>query len=461
MSRKIEEDLMSKIVSLCKRRGFVYPGSEIYGGLANTYDYGPTGVELKNNIKKAWWKYFVQDREDMTGLDGGIILSPKIWEASGHVKNFKDSLVECKKCHHRFRPDKLENASNPPSPKGFGEARCPDCGGELTDPKMFSGMFKTVIGPVEEEGMIAYLRPETAQAIFSNYKNVLDSTNKKIPFGIGQIGKAFRNEITTGNFIFRTLEFEQMEIEYFISPQSNWKKIFKEWVDYMHGFLDVIGIDRKKMKDNEISVEERAFYSKQTIDMEYKFPFGQDELWAIAYRTDYDLSRHQEASGVNLEYFSAKGGSASGGDDTKNEKYIPHVIEPTFGVDRTLLAIISEAYHEEEVNGETRIVLKLKPSMAPYKVAVFPLLKNKPELVKKAREIYLELKKNFNVFWDDRGNIGKRYRYQDEIGTPYCVTIDFDSLDQDDVTVRDRDTMKQERVKIDELKDYFKEKLGC
>ncbi len=429
----------------------MFPGSEVYGGLANTYDYGPMGVELKNNIKSAWWKYFVQDRDDMTGIDGGIILSPKIWEASGHIKNFKDPLVECKKCHKRFRPDKIQDAFNPPSPKGFGEARCPDCGGGLTEQKMFSGMFKTVIGPVEEEGMIAYLRPETAQAIFANYKNVLDSTNKKIPFGIGQVGKAFRNEITTGNFIFRTLEFEQMEIEYFISPDSNWKKIFDEWVDYIHGFMEIIGLDPKKMRDREIPAEERAFYSKRTIDMEYKFPFGQDELWAIAYRADYDLARHQESSGENLEYF----------DDETKQKYIPHVIEPTFGVDRTLLAIISEAYYEEEVEGETRVVLKLKPQMAPYKVAVFPLLKNKPELVKKARDIYLALKKNFNVFWDDRGNIGKRYRYQDEIGTPYCVTVDFDSLENNDVTIRDRDSMKQSRIAIAELKDYFKEKIGC
>jgi glycyl-tRNA synthetase len=433
-------DKMDKIVALCKRRGFVYPGSEIYGGLANTYDYGPMGVELKNNIKNAWWKYFIQDRDDMVGLDSGIILNPKVWIASGHVENFKDPLVECKKCHHRFRPDKLTNSK-----------KCPDCGGGFTEPKFFNLLFKTKIGPVEEGALTVYLRGETAQGIFADYKNILDSTNKKIPFGVGQIGKAFRNEITTGNFIFRTLEFEMMEIEYFISPNSNWKNIFDEWVDYIHGFTDIIGLDRKKMKDHEIPAEERAFYSKRTIDMEYKFPFGQDELWAIAYRTDYDLSRHQEASGESLEYF----------DEEEKKRYIPHVIEPTFGVDRTLLAIISEAYEEEEVGSETRVVLKLKPQMAPYKVGVFPLLKNKPELVKKAREIYLDLKKNFNVFWDDRGNIGKRYRYQDEIGTPYCVTVDFDSLEQGDVTVRDRDSMKQERVGTGDLEDYFKKKLGC
>ncbi len=431
---------MEKIVSLCKRRGFVFPGSEIYGGLANTYDYGPLGVELKNNIKKAWWKYFIQDREDMVGIDGGIILNPKIWEASGHVQNFKDALVECKKCHKRFRPDKLEDAT-----------KCPECGGEFTEAKMFSGMFKTIIGPVEEEGMTAYLRPETAQAIFTNVKNILDSTNKKIPFGIGQIGKAFRNEVTTGNFIFRTYEFEQMEIEYFISPDADWNKIFEEWVDSMRGFLDVLGLDKKKMYNHEIPDEERAFYSKRTIDMEYQFPFGQDELWAIAYRTDYDLSRHQEYSGEDLRYF----------DDKTGQRYIPHVIEPTFGVDRTLLAILGDAYEEEKLpDGETRVVLKIKPSIAPYQAAVFPLLANKENLVNKAREIYKDLKKDFNVFWDDRGNIGKRYRYQDEIGTPYCVTVDFDSLENNDVTVRDRDTMKQERVAIGELANWLKDKLS-
>lgn len=431
---------MEKIISLCKRRGFVFPGSEIYGGLASTYDYGPLGVELKNNIKKEWWKYFVQNREDMVGIDGGIISSPKIWEASGHIKNFKDSLVECKKCHHRFRPDKLKDVS-----------KCPDCGGEFTENRMFSGMFKTVIGPVEAEGITAYLRPETAQAIFANYKNVLSSTSRKIPFGIGQIGKAFRNEITTGNFIFRTIEFEMMEIEYFISPDSDWNKIFKNWVKYMHDFMDVIGLDKKKMLDHEIPDKERAFYSKRTIDMEYQFPFGQSELWAIAYRTDYDLSRHQEASGLSMEYF----------DDKSGKKFIPHVIEPTFGLDRTLLAILSEAFTEEkDKDGETRVYLRLNPKIAPYKIAVAPLLANKEKLVEKAKEIYVELKKEYNCVWDDRGNIGKRYKAQDEIGTPYFVTVDFDSLEDDAVTVRDRDTMKQERIPVSELKDYLTRKLN-
>ncbi|OGM97638.1 MAG: glycine--tRNA ligase [Candidatus Yanofskybacteria bacterium RIFCSPHIGHO2_01_FULL_41_21] len=435
-----EQNKLEKIVALCKRRGFVFPGSEIYGGLASTYDYGPLGVELKNNIKRSWWKYFVQDRIDMTGIDGGIILSPKLWEASGHVANFKDPLVECKKCHHRFRPDKLKDTS-----------KCPDCGGEFTEAKMFSGLFETTIGATEE-GLVTYLRPETAGAIFANYKNVLDSTNLKIPFGIGQVGKAFRNEITTGNFIFRTLEFEQAEIEYFISPDSDWSSIFEKWLEYIYGFADLIGLPRKQFFNNEIPDKERAFYSKRTIDIEYQFPFGQDELWAIAYRTDYDLSRHQEASGTNLEYF----------DDTTGKRFIPHVIEPTFGIDRTFLAVLSEAYDDND--GE-RTVLRLSPRLAPFKVAIFPLLKNKPELVEKARSVYNELKKHFNVVWDDRGNIGKRYFSQDEIGTPYCVTVDFDTLGESDsdkkdtVTIRDRDTMKQERIAISDLKAFIQKSL--
>lgn len=439
-------DKIDKIISLCKRRGFVFPGSEIYGGLSSTYSYGPLGVELKNNIKREWWKYFVQDRDDMVGIDGGILLNPKVWEASGHVKNFKDALVECKKCHHRFRPDKLKGD------------KCPDCGGELTKPRIFSGLFKTVIGPIEEEGVTTYLRPETAQAIFVDYKNILSSTNKKVPFGVGQIGKAFRNEITTGNFIFRTLEFEQMEIEYFIAPDADWNKIFEAWVEYMHGFMDVIGLDRKKMYDHEISKKDLAFYSKRTIDMEYQFPWDKDELWAIAYRTDYDLTQHQKASDISMEYF----------DDKTSKKYIPHVIEPTFGVDRTLLAILSEAYTEENPpstkggggeKGEIRVVLKLSPKMAPYKIAVAPLLANKEKLMDKAKEIYHSLKKNYVCVFDDRGNIGKRYRAQDEIGTPYFITVDFESLEDEAVTVRDRDTMKQERIKIKELDNYFQKKF--
>ena len=433
-------DKMEKIVSLCKRRGFVYPGSEIYGGLANTYDYGPLGVELKNNIKNLWWKFFVQDREDMVGLDGGILMNSKIWEASGHLKEFKDPLIECKDCHHRFRPDKVKDQS-----------KCESCGSKnLTDEKLFLGMFKTFLGPVEKDADVTYLRPETAQAIFVNYKNILNSTNKKIPFGIAQIGKAFRNEITTGNFIFRTLEFEQMEIEYFISPKAKWEKVFKEWQELMHNYAEMVGIDKKHLHDIDIDEKDRAHYSKKTIDFEYEFPFGQDELWGLAYRTDFDLATHEKNSGQDLKYF----------DEETKDKYIPHVIEPSLGVDRTFLAVLSEAYDEEKVKDETRVVLRLKPAVAPYKVAVFPLLKNKDKLVKKAREVFEMLKQDFTVFWDDRGNIGKRYRYQDEIGTPFCVTVDFKTLEDDDsVTVRDRDTMKQKRVKIGELKNYLAEKL--
>lgn len=433
---------MDKIVSLCKRRGFVFPGSEIYGGLASTYDYGPLGVELKNNIKKLWWKMFVQDRDDMVGLDGGILMSSKVWEASGHVSSFKDPLKECKKCHARFRPDKVDNPNV-----------CPQCGGEdLTDEKMFLGMFKTTIGPVEEEGETVFIRPETAQAIFANYKNVLQSNNKKIPFGIGQIGKAFRNEITTGNFIFRTLEFEQMEIEYFISPQEKWETVFDRWHESMYEFGRMIGIDPKKMHDFVVPKAELAHYSKKTIDIEFEFPFGQDELWGLAYRTDHDLHSHEKHSGEDLKYF----------DEETKEKYLPHVIEPSFGLDRTLLAILTCAFEEQDLGkGEIRTVLHLNPKVAPYKIAVFPLLKNKDNLVIKAREVYDQLKVDYPVFWDDRGNIGKRYRYQDEIGTPYCVTVDFDTLEKDNcVTVRDRDTMEQERVALNDLEQYFIKKFN-
>ncbi len=423
-------NLMEKIISLCKRRGFVYPGSEIYGGLANTYDYGPLGVELKNNIKQLWWKYFVQEREDVMGIDGNVLLNPNVWETSGHIKKFKDSLVECKECHRRFRPNKLTEVS-----------KCPDCEGQLTAPRLFSGMFKTVIGPVEKEGVITYLRPETAQNIFVNFKNILNSTGAKIPFGVAQIGKSFRNEITTGNFIFRTIEFEIMELEYFIAPEDDWNKIFEDWLGYIYGFADLIGLNRNNFYNHELPEKERAHYSKRTVDIEYKFPWGQDELWAIAYRTDYDLSRHQEMSKRDLTYFN----------EATKKKYVPHVIEPTFGVDRTILAVLLEGYSEEK----ERIVLKLNPKLAPYKAAVFPLLANKPELVKLARKIYDDLRRHFMVDWDDRGNIGKRYYSQDEIGTPFCITVDFESLEGNDVTVRNRDTMKQERVIIKDLTSYL------
>jgi len=433
-----KQNLMDKIVSLCKRRGFVYPGSDIYGGLANTFDFGPLGVELANNIKKSWWKNFVQDRSDMYGLDGGILMNPKIWEASGHTQGFIDTLVECKKCHKRFRTDQVDSK------------KCPECGGEFTEAKKFVPMFKTFVGPVEDSASVVYLRPETAQAIFVNFKNIIDSFHPVLPFGIAQIGKAFRNEITLGNFIFRKLEFEQMEIEYFVE-EKNWEKYFKEWKKEIEKWVIDLGIGKKNIRWREHNKEELAHYSKHTEDIEYDFPFGGfKELYGLAYRTDYDLKNHSEKSGKDLRYIDLK----------TNEKFFPHVIEPSFGMERTMLAIFSEAYYEEEIKGVKRVVLKLNPAVAPIKVAVFPLLANKPNLIKKAKEIYDGLKKEFFITWDDRGNIGKRYYAQDEAGTPFCVTVDFETLEKDDVTVRERDSMKQERIKIKELAVYLEEKLN-
>ncbi len=427
--KKEQNNLMEKIVSLCKRRGFVFPGSEIYGGLANSFDYGPLGVELKNNIKNLWWKRFVHERDDIVGIDAALIMNPKVWQASGHLETFNDPLVECKKCHHRFRKGQLE------------KSKCPDCGGELTESKQFNLMLKTFLGPVEDAENTVYFRPETAQAMFVDFKNVLDTTRKKIPFGIAQIGKAFRNEITPGNFIFRTREFEQMEIEYFIK-ENDWKKMFDMWKEEMRLWMtDALGLNKKNIHELDVSENERAHYSKKTIDFEYDFPFGREELYGLAYRTDFDLKNHFK----EFPYEDVESG----------EKFYPHVIEPSFGVDRSVLAVLCDAYAEEK----DRVVLKLKPNLAPYKVAVFPLLKNKPELVKKAKQVYEILKKEFQVAFDDRGNIGKRYYSQDEIGTPFCVTIDFDTLKNDDVTIRDRDTMKQERVKISELAEILKDKL--
>ena len=424
------QELMEKIVSLCKRRGFVFPGSEIYGGLANSFDYGPLGVELKNNIKNAWWRRFVHQRDDMVGIDAALIMNTKVWQASGHLENFSDPLVECKKCHHRFREDTLEGKN------------CPDCKGELMNAKQFNLMLKTFLGPVENEDSMVYFRPETAQAMFVDFKNVLDTTRRKLPFGIGQIGKAFRNEITPGNFIFRTREFEQMEIEYFIK-ESEWEKTFEMWQAEMKLWItEILGIDWNHIHELEVPKGELAHYSKRTIDFEYHFPFGVSELYGLAYRTDFDLRNHFKEEPY---------------EDVENkEKLYPHVIEPTFGVDRSVLAVLCEAYAEEE----DRVVLKLKPALAPYKVAVFPLLKNKPELVEKATEVYHGLKKQFNVAFDDRGNIGKRYYSQDEIGTPFCITVDFDTLENGDVTVRDRDTMKQERIKISDLQTFLNDKLA-
>ena len=423
-------ELIDKIISLCKRRGFIFPGSEVYGGLANSWDYGPLGVELKNNIKQAWWNRFVHFRDDMVGIDAALIMNPKVWEASGHLENFSDPLVECKKCHHRFRKDTLE------------KDECPDCKGELMEPKQFNLMLKTFLGPTEDSSAIVYFRPETAQAMFVDFKNVLNTTRRKLPFGIAQIGKAFRNEITPGNFIFRTREFEQMEIEYFIKAEE-WKKVFEMWRKEMWSWMtDILGLREKNIHELDIPDGERAHYSKKTIDFEYDFPFGRKELYGLAYRTDFDLKNHfKEPPYEDVE---------------SGEKLYPHVIEPTWGVDRSVLAVLCQSYIEES----DRVVLKLKSKLAPYKVAVFPLLKNKPELVKKAEEIYKDLKKYFMVAFDDRGNIGKRYYSQDEIGTPFCITVDFDTLEKDDVTVRDRDTMRQERIKIKDLQSFLNDKIN-
>lgn len=433
-----ENNLMDKIVSLCKRRGFIFPNSEIYGGLANTWDYGPYGVELKNNIKQRWWKKFVVEREDMVGLDAAIIMNPKTWEASGHLTNFTDPLAECLKCKKRFRADELPSA----------DSICPECGGKLSAPRNFNLLFKTFIGPAEASANIAYLRPETAQGIFTNFKNVMDTMRPKLPFGIGQIGKAFRNEITPGNFIFRTREFEQLEIEYFIKEEG-WEKIFDDWKEQIWEWIDLLGIKRNKVRECECPPENRAHYSKKTIDFEYEFPFGRSELYGLAYRADYDLKQHAKFSGVNLICV-----------DEAGNKFTPHAIEPSLGVERTVLAVLCESYNEEAVNDGTRVVMKFPRWLAPVKIAVFPLLKNKPELVKKAKMIYDKLKFKYRCEFDDNGNIGKRYRRQDEIGAPYCLTVDFNTLTDETVTVRERDSMKQSRIKISELIDFFYEKFN-
>lgn len=431
------ENKMEKIVALCKRRGFVFPGSEIYGGMANSWDYGPVGVELKNNIKQLWWKRFVQGRDDMVGIDAALIMNPRVWEASGHLTaGFADPLVECKKCHERFRSDHIDIT-----------APCAHCGAKnsFTESHMFNLMFKTFVGSAEDQASIAYFRPETAQAMFVDFKNVLDTARKTLPFGIGQIGKAFRNEITPGNFIFRTREFEQMEIEYFIpapARDEDWKDYFEMWRKEMIAWMqDDLGLDIAQVHELEVADADRAHYSKRTIDFEYEFPFGIKELYGLAYRTDFDLKNHFKEA----PYKDAQSGEA----------FWPHVIEPTWGVDRSVLAALCAAYKED---GD-RIFLKLPPRLAPYKAAVFPLLKNKPELVEKARSVYKDLQKDFMVAWDDRGNIGKRYYAQDEIGTPFCITVDFDTLEKGDVTVRDRDTAAQERVSIERLKEYIAARL--
>ncbi|HZZ99405.1 MAG TPA: glycine--tRNA ligase [Candidatus Paceibacterota bacterium] len=433
-----EQNKLEKIVALAKRRGFVFPGSEIYGGLANSWDYGPLGVELKNNIQQLWWKFFVHERDDMVGLDAAIIMNPKVWEASGHVSGFTDPLIECKLCHERVRADKPEMIAEHEAEHAKKDEKT-----EWTEPKQFNLLFPVKLGVSEETALASFLRGEIAQAMFVNFKNVLNSTRVQIPFGIASQGKAFRNEITPGNFIFRTREFDLMEFEYFIK-ESDWEKTFEMWHQEMYRWIEMLGIDKSHVHDLE--KKDLAHYSKRTVDLEYDFPFGREELYGLAYRTDFDLKNHMDKSGEDLSYVDPETG----------EKFLPHVVEPTFGLTRTVLAVLCEAYHEEE----ERTVLKLSPKLAPFKVAVFPLLKNKPELVEKARQIHKELKKHFNVAWDDRGNIGKRYFSQDEIGTPFCVTIDFDTLEKDDtVTVRDRDSMKQERIPTSELVQSISKKL--
>ncbi len=430
------ERLMEKIVSLCKRRGFVYQGSEIYGGLAGTWDHGPLGVALKRNIEKLWWNQFIESRDDMYGLDSSVIMPEKVWEASGHLEGFADPMVECQKCKHRFRADHVEGD------------KCPDCCGKLGEPRMFNLLFPVDMGSTAGASR-GYLRGEIAQGMFVNFKNVIDSFHPKLPFGIGQSGRAFRNEIAPRDFLFRVREFDLMEFEYFIR-EAEWEKSFEYWRKEMWRWIESVGIRKEAVHELEVAPEDRAHYSKRTIDFEFDFPFGRKELYGLAYRTDYDLSKHMEKSGADLQYLE-EGGS----------RFTPHVIEPTFGLGRTVLAILSSAYTEDELGGEGRTYLKFKPAVAPVKAAVFPLLKNKPELVDKAREIYRALKKEIpQVMWDDNGNIGKRYRRQDEIGTPFCITVDFDTLADGTVTVRDRDTGTQERVAHTELTSLFAKKIA-
>ncbi len=465
---------LDDIVSLAKRRGFIYQGSEVYGGLAGTWDYGPLGVQLKRNIMQLWWKMFVDERDDMLGVDAAILMNQKVWQASGHTETFTDPIVECSNCHSRFRADKIDTT------------KCPTCGktGTFGEPRQFNMMFKTQVGPtwmgweaddgnylsgklqpmsergeslssftVPEDrkfsGLItydknaqSYLRPETAQGIFTNYKNVVDSFYPDMPFGLAQEGKAFRNEISPRDFIFRSREFEQMEIEYFVHP-SNWEEAFEMWRQAVWEWTRALGLPESMVHELEVPADDRAHYSKRTIDFEFDFPIGREELLGLAYRTDFDLSNIQRVSGKNMEYRPKDGTPA----------FVPHVIEPSFGVERALMAVLSAAYTEDEMNGEKRVFLKLPKHLAPVKAAVSPLLKNKSELVKKAREVYQMLKKELGqVVWDDNGNIGKRYRRQDEIGTPYCVTVDFQTLEDNTVTIRDRDTAIQKRINVNELR---------
>ncbi len=467
MSNLQSAPTLEEIVALAKRRGFVYQTSEIYGGLANSYEYGPAGVEVLRKIKNLWWDFFISRRDDMLGLDSQIILHPRTWEASGHVGSFADPMMEDKVTRKRYRADHLIEAwtsKNHPESKLNVEAmslaeindfckqnniKSPD-GNELSEARNFNLLFETSIGVVDSASQKAYLRGETAQGIFSNFKQVLDSTRVKLPFGLGQIGKSFRNEITTGQFVFRTLEFEQAEIEYFFDPENtDWQRLFKDWQDQMWHFVtQVLGVDESRLRWRRHEDSERSFYSKDTYDLEYLYPFGWKEVWGIAYRTDYDLKQHMEFSGKSLEYT----------DPATGKKFVPHVIEPAVGINRLFLMILCDAYHQDE--DKNRLVLQLDQKLSPYQLAVFPLLKNKPELIDKARVLYEHLRQSYRVAWDERGNIGKRYLSQDEIGTPYCLTVDFDSLEKDTITIRERNGATQETIAIRELDSHLRNVLA-
>ncbi|HOJ20372.1 MAG TPA: glycine--tRNA ligase [Armatimonadota bacterium] len=428
---------METIVSLCKRRGFIFQSSEIYGGLGSTWDYGPLGVELKRNVKEAWWNTVVRQRGDMVGLDAAILMHPRVWEASGHVAGFADPMVDCRKCKQRFRADHLESLE-----------KCPECGGDLTEARMFNLMFKTFMGPVEDEAAIVYLRPETAQGIFVNFENVRETMRKKLPFGIAQIGKAFRNEITPGNFTFRTREFEQMEIEFFVKPGED-EEWHQRWIQDRLEWYRQYGIQPEKLRLREHACDELAHYAKACTDIEYEFPFGWSELEGIANRTDFDLRQHAEYSGRDLTYF----------DDQTQERYFPYVIEPSAGADRATLAFLIDAYHEEQVRNEKRVVLRFHKALAPIKAAVMPLKRNEPRIVAIAKELADNLRKCMSAMYDDTGSIGRLYRRQDEIGTVWCLTVDFQSLEDQTVTVRDRDTMEQIRLPIAEVPARLREQL--
>ncbi|MCA9754371.1 MAG: glycine--tRNA ligase [Candidatus Eisenbacteria bacterium] len=435
---------MDKIVSLAKRRGFVYPSSEIYGGINACWDYGPLGVRLKNNVKRAWWRAMTQMRDDVEGLDAAILMHPRVWEASGHVENFTDPLVDCKVCKGRFRADQLDMVPCPDKPsKHPGEHHC-----ELTEPRQFNMMFKTFMGPVEESANVIYMRPETAQGIYVNFHNVMTSSRQKVPFGIAQIGKAFRNEITPGNFIFRTREFEQMEMQFFVHPDES-EKWFEHWKEQRSAWYDTIGIRKEKLRFHQHAEGELAHYAKAAFDIEYEFPFGWQELEGIHNRGDFDLGRHQEYSKKKLEYF----------DEVTRERYIPYIIETSAGCDRTLLTALIDAYREDVQAGEERDYLAFHPSLAPIKAAIFPLVKKEgmPEI---AQKLTAELRSRFEVFYDEKGSIGKRYRRMDEVGTPFCVTIDTETLSNDSVTVRVRDTLEQERVNLSELRGFLEARIG-